>query len=71
MRLEKFTALATHPYYGKFYQNLSKENLQWCENFASRPLNKDEFTIAVARAWLGETKPKHASIMADLLLAAR
>lgn len=70
-RLENFHALADHPFLGRDYRRLSKEEMSMCVEFIEKceKLDRNEYALACNR-WMLDSpqKPKRHSLMWGLVL---
>lgn len=72
-RLDKFNALATHPWLGRLFAKLTSAELLWCRAYLVTTADKDrgEFEHLTNRLWLDRPdKPKHHKEMLELLICA-
>lgn len=72
-RLSAFESLETHPMLGKLYRKCSVDERRLCEQFIFKYCDLDPETfISHATRWFLDvpTKPKHLSIMIELLMAS-
>lgn len=68
-RLEKFEALADHPWYGRMWKKLSSSERTCAVHFLVENENasKDEFEIRINRLFLDREKSKNADLIVELL----
>lgn len=71
-RLDTFEALATHPWLGKAFKKLTQSELLIARQFIvqNNALDKGAFETLVNRMFLDIPKPKHHTIILELLVCS-
>lgn len=72
LRTETFLNFKTHPWLSKAFAKLSGAEIEIALAFlkTNEPLDKSKFELAVNRMFLEKQRPKHWSIIVELLTCA-